>query len=384
MTPERVGFAAVTAGYLATTTAEWVLPPLFPLLALELGLGAGGAGAMFAILSGSVAVGGLAGGLAVGRLGPRKGVALALLLVAVGASLSAVSGGRASLIAGQAVLGFGSGCFFVPGIRSAAQLAGPRRGLAIGIFGVAFSGGVALAGLLASLGEVWGWRATFAAAAVIAVVVGAWCALARLPVRLPAPVGGTSFRPREAVAPVVVAAAAASMQYGAVAFLPLYAVYAWDVSPGTAALVITVSRLLSVPAKLVSGNAADREGSVRIARRLGLGLALLGALWTAAPWPVLAIVAAVIFGAFVAALGPVANVLALDAFEGRTQLLGAFRSVQIGFGAVTSALIGAAAALVGLQAPLVVAAVAIPGALVVLGRGARSTSAQATAGRADA
>ena len=378
MARERVGFAAVTGGYLATTTAEWVLPPLFPLLAVELGLGAGGAGAMFAILSGSVAVGGLAGGFAIGRVGPRKGVILSLLLVAAGGLISALSSGRASLALGQAILGFGSGAFFVPGIRTAAQLAGARRrGLAIGIFGVAFSGGVALAGLLAALGEAWGWRGTFVAASVTAIIVAAWCALARLPARLPAPEGGTSFSPGAAVAPVAVGGAAAAMQYGAIAFLPLFAVGAWDVSPGTAALVITVSRVLSVPAKLLSGNAADREGSVRIARRLGLGLALLGACWTLAPWPALAISAAVVFGAFVAALGPVANVLALDAFEGRTQLLGAFRSAQIGMGAATSALLGLAATVFDLQSALVVAAVAVPMSLLLLGRdlGARERSA---------
>jgi DHA1 family purine ribonucleoside efflux pump-like MFS transporter len=373
MAPERVGFAAVTAGYLATTTAEWVLAPLFPLLAVELGLGTGDAGMMFAVLSGSVAVGGLAGGLAIGRLGPRAGVAAALVVVAVGAALSAVSQSEEALLVGQAVLGFGSGAFFAPGLRTAAELAGARRGLAIGIFGVAFSGGVALAGLLAALGTVWGWRATFAAAAALALAVAVVCAVAGLPITLPASsTGRGSFRLAGAVAPVAVGGAAAAMQYGAVSFLPLFAVYAWDVSPGTAALVITVSRLLSVPAKLVSGNAADREGSVRMARRLGVGLAVLGACWTLAPWPAFAIVAAVVFGAFVAALGPVANVLALDAFEGRAQLLGAFRSVQIGFGAATSALIGVGAAVFGLQTALVVVAVAIPGALIALGRDARA------------
>jgi DHA1 family purine ribonucleoside efflux pump-like MFS transporter len=370
MRPDRVGFAAVTGGYLATTTAEWVLPSLFPLLAVELDLGTGDAGLMFAVLSGSVAVGGLAGGFAIGRLGPRFGATLALLVVLAGALLSAASHGQAWLMLGQAVLGFGSGAFFVPGIRTAAQLAGARRGLAIGIYGVAFSGGVALGGLLAALGGLWGWRATFVATAVLAGLAAAWCLLARLPERLPAPAGGASVRPGAAVAPVAVGSVAAASQYGTVAFLPLFAVYAWDLSPGTAALVITVSRVLSVPAKLLSGNAADRESSVRIARRLGVGLALLGACWTAAPWPALAIVAAVVFGAFVAALGPVANVLALDAFEGRTQLLGAFRSVQIGVGAATSALLGGAAAIFGLQAALVVAAVGIPVSLLVLGRAA--------------
>jgi len=368
MRSKRVGFAAVTGGYLAATTAEWVLPTLFPLLAVELGLGSGDAGMMFAILSSSIAVGGLAGGFAIGRLGPRAGVTVALAVVSAGALGSAVSQSQASLIVSQAMLGFGSGAFFVPGIRSAAQLAGARRGIGMGIFGVAFSGGVALAGLLAMLGEAWGWRTAFVAAAVLAALVAAACLVTRLPRTLEAPAGGTSFRPRAAIAPVAVGGAAVALQYGAVAFLPLFAVYAWDVSPGTAALVITVSRVLSVPAKLVSGNAAGREGAVRIARRLGLGLAVMGVCWTAAPWPAVAIVAAVVFGAFVAALGPVASVLALDAFEGRTQLLGAFRSVQIGAGAVTSALIGAGSALFGLQAALFVAAVAIPLSLVALGR----------------
>ena len=72
MAPDRVGFAAVTGGYLATTTAEWILPPLFPLLAVELGLGTGDAGLMFAVLSGSVAVGGLVGGYALVRFGPAS------------------------------------------------------------------------------------------------------------------------------------------------------------------------------------------------------------------------------------------------------------------------------------------------------------------------
>jgi DHA1 family purine ribonucleoside efflux pump-like MFS transporter len=373
MAPRRVGFAAVTGGYLATTTAEWILPPLFPLLAAELSLGTGDAGLMFAVLSGSVALGGLAGGFLLVRLGPRVGVTVGLLLVAAGAVLSAVADGQAQLLVGQAVLGFGSGAFFAPGIRTAALLAGTeRRGLAIGIFGVAFSAGVAVAGLLAAGGDIWGWRTSFAAAAVLAVATAAWCLLARLPAVLPPPTGGTSFRPAAALAPVAVGGVAAACQYGTVAFLPLFAVYAWDLSPGGAALVITVSRVLSVPAKLLSGNAADRESSVRIARRLGIGLALLGACWTLAPWPAVAVAGAVVFGAFVAALGPVANILALDAFEGRAQLLGAFRSVQIGLGAATSALLGAGAALLDLRTVLVVAAVAVPASLLLLGRAAHA------------
>ncbi|HET6548253.1 MAG TPA: MFS transporter, partial [Solirubrobacter sp.] len=261
----------------------------------------------------------------------------------------------------------GSGTFFAPGVHSAGALAGERRrGIAIGVFGVAFSAGVALAGLLAALGDVWGWRTSFLATAGVAVVA----ALAVVPLRL----AGVQrerrtlgpFERRRALAPLAVGGVASASQYGTVAFLPLFAVEVWDMSPGTAALIITVSRILSVPAKLLTGNAADREGSLRIARRLGLALALLGAWWTLIPSPVVAAVGAVLFSALMASLGPVGNVLALDAFAGRGQLLGAFRSAQITLGAATSAILGAAAVAFDLRAPLAVAAIAIPAALLAL------------------
>ena len=359
----------MTAAYLAATTGEWVLPPLFPLLARDLGVGTGAAGVAFGVLGASIAVGGLCGGFVLARLGARAGIAGGLGLVASGAALSGVSGGLPSLLLGQVVLGLGSGTFFAPGVRSAGALGGQaRRGLAVGIFGVAFSAGVALAGLLAALGDVWGWRASFLATAGLALAA----ALGVLPVRLPrpppAPRERSRFNLRDAVAPVGVGGVAAASQYGTVAFLPLFAVEVWGLSPGAAALVITVSRVLSIPAKLVSGNAADRAGSLRIARRLGVGLAAFGAWWTIAPGTAPAVAAAVVFGSFVAALGPVANVLALDAFEGRAQLLGAFRSAQIGLGAATSALLGLGAELVGLRTAIAVAAVAIPASLVLLGR----------------
>lgn len=375
MAPDKLGFAALTGCYLATTTAEWLLSPLFPLLAPDLGLGSADAGIAFSVLAGSVAIGGLAGGFLLVRLGPRPSVILGLLLVAAGAAASAAATGRASLLPAQVVLGFGSGTFFAPGLLSAATFAGERRrGLAIGIFGVAFSAGVAVGGLLAALGSVWGWRASFLATAALALAGAGSIALLRFDVPRPAPGRRGRFRLRGAVAPVTVGGVAAASQYGTVAFLPLFAVHSWGFSPGAAALVITASRVLSVPAKLLSGNSADRAGSLRIARRLGLALALLGAWWTIAPGPSVAVGAAVLFGAFVAALGPVANVLALDAFEDRAQLLGAFRATQLGLGAATSALLGTAAAFVGLRISLAVAAVGIPATLLLLGRARQEES----------
>lgn len=379
MTSNKFGFSVVTGGYLAVTTAESLLAPSFPLLAQGLGLGAGIAGVAFAILAAAIAVGGLGGGLVLARFGPRIGSVSGLLLVAAGAAATAVAHGAPSLLSAQIVLGGGSGLFFASGLHSVAALVGDRRrGLAIGVFGVAFSGGLAFAGALAALGAVWGWRTSFLVAAVLAAATAAGALLVRFPAVARLPRGAhpahRESRPipiRTALAaPLRVGGVAAASQYGTVAFLPLFAVQAWGLTPATAALVLTAARIAAVPTKLVFGNAADGRGALRTARRLGLPLALLGAWWTLAPGPAAAVWAAVLFAALMSGLGPLANVLALEGVEERSELLGVFRSVQIGFGAAASALLGAGATLVGLRAVLVVAAVAIPVLLLPQGRAA--------------
>jgi predicted MFS family arabinose efflux permease len=380
MAPNKTAFARVTGGYLAASTGESLLAPLFPVVGRDLGLGTGSAGLAFATLAVSIAVGGLAGGLVLARRGPRIGTVGALLLVAAGAATSAAADGEPVFLLGQAVLGFGSGSFFASGLTAVAALAGDRRrGMAMGIFGIAFSGGLALAGGVAALGDAWGWRSSFLFAAGLALASAATIAPLRLPARATREARGAPSRARnqsrrEALAiPVSVGGVAAACQYGTVAFLPLFAVHEWGLSPAAAALMITVARILSIPAKLVSGNAADGAGAVRIARRLGLLLAVLGAWWTIAPGQASAGVwAAVLFAAFVSGLGPVANVLALEGFAEHAELLGAFRSAQIGLGAATDALIGLTAGLVGLRPALAVAAVLIPGSLLLVGRNAQA------------
>ncbi len=374
MRSRRAGFAVVTGGYLATTTAEATLAPAFPLVARELDLGPGFAGFAFGVLAAAIALGSLVGGVVLARLGPRAGLAPGVGLVAAGSAWTAAAGGTVTLLAGQVVLGFGSGLFFASGLRSAAVFAGyRRRGRAMGLFGVAFSAGLALGGALAALGEIWGWRTSFVAAAVIAAVSATALALVRVPEEESGPREATSAsRLREAFGvPVAVGGVAAASQYGTIGFFVLYAVEHWDVSPATAALVLTAGRILSVPAKLVSGNASDSGGALRTARRLGLVLAVLGACWTLLPGPALSVWAALLFIACVSGLGPIANVLALERLEHRAELLGAFRAAQIGLASLTAMLLGAGAELVGLRATVVVAAVAIPSSILLLGRDER-------------
>lgn len=369
----------MTGGYLATTTAEATLAPAFPLVARELDLGPGFAGVAFGVLAAAIAVGSLVGGVALARLGPRAGLGPGVTLVAAGCMLTALAGGTLGLLAGQVVLGLGSGLFFASGLRSAAVFAGyRRRGRAMGLFGVAFSAGLALGGALAALGDVWGWRTSFVAAAGLAAVSAVALALVRVPDEETASrASRPAHRLRDAFGvPVAVGGVASASQYGTIGFLALYAVGHWGVSPATAALLLTAGRILSVPAKLVSGNASDSGGALPTARRLALVLAVLGACWTLLPGPALTVWAALLFIACVSALGPLANVLALERLESRAELLGAFRAAQIGIASLTALLLGAGAELVGLRATVVVAAVAIPSSLLLVGRRERRTQSR--------
>jgi predicted MFS family arabinose efflux permease len=362
---------AATAGYLAVTTGESLLAPVIPVLRGELGLGLGTAGLALGLLSGAIAAGNLGGGLLLVRRGAKQGTVVGLAVSAAGALAAAASQGRPAFLASQVLLGLGSGAFFAPGLRAVGVLGGARRrGLAMGLFGIAFSGGLALAALLAALAGTWGWRASFLAVAALAGATTVAAALAPLPGREPAPAGGRdggfpALR-RLLGSPLLVGGVVAASQYGTISFLPSFAVSSWQLSPTSAALLLAAARLLSVPAKLVFGNAADQVGSLRTAWRLGLALALIGACWTMGPYPA-ASAAAVGFAALVSGLGPVANVLAFDSFGGSGMLLGMFRSAQIGLGAAASATIGGASAGFGLRPVLAVAAL-LPLVLLPLAR----------------
>ena len=368
----RPSFLAVNAGYLAATTAESLLAPVLPLASRELRLSVGDAGLALACLAAAIAVGNLAGGVALVRLGPRAGAMGPLLVAAAAALLVSRVHGRGPFLVGQALVGLGAGGFFASGLFAAGAMAGPgRRGTAMGLFGISFSAGLALAALLAALAGEGSWRLAFLASALVSLASAVALALVRLPGRpAPPPPDGRGSVRRLLGAPLAVGGTAAASQYGTVSFLPTFAVAVWGLSPQAAAAWLGVARGLSIAAKLLAGNRTDRRGARATAARTGLLLAAAGLAWTLLPAPWAALAAALVFAAAVSALGPVANTLALQGFGGRGALLGVFRSAQIAVGSVASAAIGAAASHVGLRPTLLVAA-ALPGALALIERRAR-------------
>ena len=362
-------FGAISFAYLAVTIGESVLAPAFPLIADDFDLPDGAAGVSFGILTGSIAVANIGGGFLLARRGGRTGILVALAATAAGAAIAATAGGIAVFLAAQVLLGLGAGLFFAPGIHAIGVIAGAqRRGLAMGLFGVAFSAGLSAAALLGVLGDRTGWRVAFVVAGLVALS-GLVAVLATdLPPRRSGPAGGVRLPLRAALGTAAgVGSAAACAQYGTVSYLPIFAVAAWDLSPGAAALVLACGRVLSVPAKTLAGHDADRRGAVATVRLLGAVLAASGVVWVLAPVSEIAVVAAIAFTATTSAVFPVANLLALSEFGDRGPLLGTYRSVQMGVGAAMTALIGLGAATIGLR-PTLAATIAVPASLTLVGR----------------
>lgn len=365
MARPMLAFGAVTLAFLAVTIAESLLPPLYPVLADELGLDLSTAGVAFGLLTGSIAVGNFGGGFLLARRGPRAGIVTSAVVVAIGSLVAATATGAAMLLVAQGVIGLGAGIFFPPGINAAGRLVPPhRRGLAMGLFGLAFSIGLALAAGLAAIGARVDWRTTFWVAMLACLVAAVVASTVRLPARVLEVPDGRRRRLREALGvAAAVGGVGAASQYGTVSLLPVFAVAAWGVSPAYAAGVLAAGRLASAPAKVVVGWASDRWGPVATVRGIATLLATTGLAWVLAPFGIPSVVAAALFTAGVSAVFPVANLLAVEGFGDRGPLLGTFRAAQIGIGAAAAAVLAPVAGVVGLRPVLLAASVLLPATL---------------------
>ncbi|HQZ32929.1 MAG TPA: MFS transporter [Ilumatobacteraceae bacterium] len=353
--PRWGSFALVCGAYLVATTGEQLLSPLYPTASKDLGIGVGQAGIVFGLLTISIAVFNLVGGLLLRRVSVSVLVRTAALVGAVGSATTATTHSFGQLIIGQMVLGASAGLFFPAGLQAVALLAGPaRKGFAMGIYGVAFSGGLLLAAVLGAVGSTHDWRTAFWIAAALggaAAVGGAGSARSK-------PVRGshTKFSFRTVMAlPTAVGTVLAVCQYGAIPFLTTFAVNRWGLTAASAATVLIVGRVISIVAKVIGGASADRVGARTSARRTGVALTLTGLAWVLLPGGPATYGLAALFAGMVSSLGPIANVLAVEQFGKDGMALGAYRSVQIALGAAASASIGLAGAAFGLRPTLAVA-----------------------------
>lgn len=349
-------FSLICLVYFVTTTGEQMLSPLFPTASDDLGLSVAQGGIAFGSLTGSIALFNLVGGRALSKYAPGLLVRAAGVVGVLGSIAAAVAPGYGVLLVGQILLGVAAGLFFPAGLQAVGIAAGSsKRGFAMGLYGVAFSGGLTMAAILGAVGAGVGWRTPFWIAAALygAAVIGSlWMRIER-----PAATATAKVPVRDVLTlPTFVGCVLAVLQYGSIPFLTTFAVNEWDITAAKAATILIVGRVLSIVAKVLGGASADRIGARASARRTSLLLTTTGIAWVVLPGGLATYAIAAVFAASVSSLGPVANILAVERFGSNGMALGMYRSIQIALGAAASALVGLIAEVVGLRPTLTVAA----------------------------
>lgn len=347
-------FSIVMATYIAVTLGESLLAPVLPIFTEELGLGTASSARLLGIVSVSAGVGNLAGGWSLSTFSARLTAFSAAVLSMIGCILAAAAGSEMVFLVAQATCGFAAGLFYAAGVFSIGVLAKPgRRGQAMGRYGISYSLGLAVAaGSIAVFGTS-SWRAVYVGSAVLAAMV----ALALVKINLP-DAEAIRWRDLRGVAgllgaPVFLGGIAALAQFGLAAYIPTFAVDSWSMSASAAALVLFAGRILSVPMKAVGGWMVDRFGTYESARMVGLTMVGIGLVWVLSPIVIIGVVASVALAGAVAAMFPMANVLAVERFGDLGGLLGVFRAIQMIVAGVSAWIIGLAADKVGMTTALV-------------------------------
>jgi predicted MFS family arabinose efflux permease len=346
--------------YVTITVGESILAPLLPTVGPELGFSTAQGGQVLGLISVSAAVGNLAGGSMLGRTNARVTTLIGLAFSVLGSLAAATIPDDSSIVqltfqAAHASIGFGAGFYFAGGVFSVGRLAPEgRRGRMMGRYGIAYSVALAIAAILAATIGVANWRSVFAVAAVLGTISFALVAFVDLP--------GSERPPRTPIAgsvrllvPAVVAGGVAAMaQFGLTSYIPTFAVEDWAMSASAAATVLFIGRLASIPGKSLAGWMVDRYGAASSARRMGLSLVGLAAVWLLSPVALVGAAASIAFAAGTGGMFPMANVLAFERFGARGGMLGVFRSLQMAVAGISVWLVGLATNVMGLQTALLI------------------------------
>jgi len=382
----RYDALALTAGlWFLAKFLRYLFPPLFVAFEAAFGLSPATLGLAYGGLMAAYAAMQFPSGALADRVGGVRVIAAGGLVAAAGAGAVAAAPGPALLILGMALVGLGTGAHKTVAIALLGGIYPRHTGRVLGAMDTLGSlGGVGAAGAVVAAAAVGpgGWRAAFAGAAALGVLLVVAFAR-RVPRRVPddlsepdtPPVRRHLARLRDPRFGAFVAATVLfSLSYnGAVAFLPYYLGVA-GLGDGVAGGLYGVFFAVSV-VQPATGALADRAGTLPVA----VGTLALAAVGLAA---LLALDGALALGAAVVAFGvgahgfrPVrgAYLVRVAPAGGAGGSLGVVRTAIMGAGAVAPAAVGAATtaggvalAFGGLLAALVVAT-AVVAALALAG-----------------
>lgn len=259
----------LAVGSFTMSTVGFVFSSLLPFIAADTHTTIPTAGYLITVFSLSYAIGAPLLSALAGTADRRRVLTAAILTFVVGNVLAATSVSFTTLLLAQIVMGMASGLFAATAQATAVSLAAPEhRALAISVVVGGTTFAVALGAPLGALiAAVWGWRGTFGAVAVLALL----CAIV-LWLRLPRGLQGTRLTLKERFGIIGRAGIAPSLL---VTFLYLaggfmIVSYLAPLAIGAGLSKLTLPGLLlafgigAVIGNLSSGYLADRIGATRM------------------------------------------------------------------------------------------------------------------------
>jgi MFS family permease len=375
---------------LAVTAAIWFLakflryafPPLFGTLQSAYGVSVAGVGTLYAGMMLAYALMQFPSGVLADRLGAVRVIAGGGLVAAGAALLLAGTSAFPALLLGMLGVGVGTGAHKTVAVGLMSRVYPRRTGRALGAMDTLGAlGGVAAPAAVVAAGAAW--RTVFLAAGVAGVALVAWF-VGRVPRN-----GGEAGSGDEVsyaglladrrVAAFVGVTVLFSFAYnGVVAFLPLYLVDA-GLTEATASLLYSLLFAVSL-VQTVSGELSDRVGPLAVVGGT-LALATAGLAATLVLGGGLALGAAVVvFGLGSHAFRPVRDAYLVSVLPEQAAggTLGAVRTLLMGAGALSPAVVGYAADVAGFVAAFALLAASMVGALALLAGQALSPDAGAT------
>ncbi len=280
------------------------LIPLVPGYADEFGLSKTGAGLLVGSFGAGALLGGIPGGIAAARFGPRRAVLGGLLLLTAASFAFAVSGSPWTLGISRFVQGLSSTTTWA-GALAWLTVATPRarRGELIGTaFGFAVLGAI-LGPLFGSIAHVVSIEAAFAATGIVALGLTGWAALSADPPREPSSPGSVrrALGDRRFVGGLWLNALPALL-FGLLGLLAPLHLDDEGLGPVAIGVVFVAAGLVETALNPLIGRFSDRRGRL-LPTRLALGASAAVAIALAfAGRPVIMIplicVAAIAFGGF--------------------------------------------------------------------------------------
>jgi DHA1 family inner membrane transport protein len=341
----RLALLALAAGAFVMCTAEFVIAGLLPEVAADLGVGISTAGLLISGYAAAIVVGGPVFVVAGTRVPRARLLAIAAAVFVAGNTLAALSGTYSMLMAGRVLSALGQGAFLATASVVAADLVTPElraRAIAL-VFAGGTTANVAGTPLGALIGQEFGWRTTFwaaasGAAALVAVLVAVPATPPPAPTTLRAGLG--VFTQVQVWLTLAIGMAGLGGLFAAYTYIAPLLTEASGFPPGAIAALLGLFGIGLLAGNVVGG----RLGAGSQLRVLGAGLAVLAGalagLAVGAGSPVVATVLLMVVGASAFALVAPFMTRLIDQAAGAPLLASAAGGSAVNTGAALGAYLG--------------------------------------------